>query len=167
MNSSSRLRSRIGRCAGACSLAMMIGVTAILLLPARADAETRAADAPAPRDEAGFVTTHTYLAAAAGRRAALARFIVANWFAMDARAVEQGLFRSFRLLENPATGEDWDLIVEVVYNDACGYACVAAPFETIRRAHQTVAIEGETMPALGRVVRSVSFQEATPGQVVE
>jgi hypothetical protein len=54
-----------------------------------------------------------------------------------------------------------------VYNDACGYACVSGRFETIRSAHQTVAIDGETMPALGRAVRSVSFREAMPVRVAD
>lgn len=107
----------------------------------------------------GPVTTHTYLAATPGRRDALARFIVANGFEMDRIAVAQGLFRGYRLLHNPRAGEDWDLIVEVVYNDACGYACVAEPFEAIRRAHATVTVDGLGMKDLGRVVRSVSFQQ--------
>lgn len=156
-----RFRFGLARRARRAGLAAAMAIVAILLTPAWAAAGA-AGPATAPV-EAGFVTTHTYLAATPGRRAALARFVIANWFAMDAIAVEQGLFRSYRLLENPAAGEDWDLIVEVVYNDACGYACVAERFEAIRRAHATVAIDGETMPALGRVVRSVSFRESRPG----
>lgn len=109
------------------------------------------------------VVTHTYLAATPGRRGALARFIVANWFEMDRIAVEQGLFRGYRLLENPRIDEDWDLIVEVTYNDACGYTCVSERFEAIRGAHATVPVEGLVMKDLGRVVRSVGFQERPGG----
>lgn len=118
---------------------------------------------PKATPTAGPVTTHTFLAAQPGRRDALARFIVANWFEMDRIAVAQGLFRSYRLLQNPRTDEDWDLIVEVVYNDACGYACVAERFEAIRGAHATVPVDGMVMKDLGRVVRSVGFQERPAG----
>jgi hypothetical protein len=109
------------------------------------------------------VTTHTFLAAMPGRRDMPARFIVANWFEMDRVAVEQGLFRSYRLLQNPRTDEDWDLIVEVVYNDACGYPCVAERFEAVRAAHATVPVHGMEMNDLGRVVRSVDFQGRRDG----
>ena len=104
------------------------------------------------------VTTHTYLKARPGQEARLAAFIRANWFAMDAIAVQRGLFRSYRLLANTDDGGDWDLLVEVVYNDACGYACVAEAFEAIRRAHLTVPVDGMQMPELGEVVRSEALQ---------
>ena len=122
-----------------------------------------AAPAAASAATAAPVVTHTYLAATPGRRDALARFVVANWFAMDRVAVAQGLFRSYRLLENPRTDEDWDLIVEVVYNDACGYPCVAERFEAIRSAHATVPVDGLLLKDLGRVVRSAAFRERPAG----
>lgn len=134
----------------------------LLLVPsaaALASQGTPAAPAAVSAATGAPVVTHTYLAATPGRRDALARFVVANWFAMDRVAVAQGLFRSYRLLENPRTDEDWDLIVEVVYNDACGYACVAERFEAIRRAHATVPVDGLLLADLGRVVRSVGFRE--------
>lgn len=138
----------------------------LLLLPSAAAVASQGAPAPAAAVSAAAgapVVTHTYLAATPGRRDALARFIGANWFEMDRIAVAQGLFRSYRLLENPRTDEDWDLIVEVVYNDACGYPCVAERFEAIRRAHATVLVDGLGMKDLGRVVRSVGFQERPAG----
>lgn len=145
-----------------------LAAIAALVLAAALPSAPRASDAPPPAAaqsvSAGLpVTTHTYLAATPGRRDALARFIVANWFEMDRIAVAQGLFRSYRLLQNPRTDEDWDLIVEVVYNDACGYACVAERFEAIRGAHATVLVDGLGMKDLGRVVRSVGFQERPAG----
>lgn len=145
-----------------------VAAIALLILAAALPSAPRASDAPSPAAVQAVpagppVTTHTYLAATPGRRDALARFIVANWFEMDRIAVEQGLFRSYRLLQNPRTDEDWDLIVEVVYNDACGYACVAERFEAIRGAHATVRVDGLGMKDLGRVVRSVGFQERPAG----
>lgn len=151
----SRSRFRIHRAATASRL------VALLALPVAAHADD-ARPPPAPANSAPVVT-HTYLDAASGQRERLARFVVANWFAIDRRAVEAGLFRSYRLLENPRVDEDWDLIVEVVYHDACGYPCVAARFEALRAEHATVAIDGQVMPALGRVVRSVSFQPREGG----
>lgn len=143
---------------GAC-IATLVLATAP---PASPAASTEAA-APALAAAGPPVTTHTYLAATPGRRDALARFIVANWFEMDRVAVAQGLFRGYRLLQNPRPDGDWDLIVEVVYNDACGYPCVAARFDAIRRAHATVPVDGLAMKDLGRVVRSVDFQERPGG----
>lgn len=141
---------------------------AMLILVGALPPALRAADAVPPAAAQAVpagppVTTHTYLAATPGRRDALARFVIANWFEMDRLAVEQGLFRSYRLLQNPRTDEDWDLIVEVVYHDACGYACVAERFEAIRGAHATVLVDGLGMKDLGRVVRSVGFQERPAG----
>lgn len=147
--------------------ARVAGIAALILacaLPSGLRASDAAPAAVAPAVAAGPpVTTHTYLAATPGRRDALARFVVANWFEMDRIAVAQGLFRSYRLLQNPRTDEDWDLIVEVVYHDACGYACVAERFEAIRGAHATVLVDGLGMKDLGRVVRSVGFQERPAG----
>jgi hypothetical protein len=136
-------------------LGLVAGCVMTFAAPVAATGEERVAGLP--------VVTHTYLAATPGHRDALARFIVANWFEMDRTAVAQGLFRSYRLLENPRTDEDWDLIVEVAYNDACGYPCVAERFEAIRGAHVTVPVDGLVMKDLGRVVRSVAFQERPAG----
>ncbi|MGL6289118.1 MAG: hypothetical protein ACRC2H_00350 [Silanimonas sp.] len=110
--------------------------------------------ANAAPSEGVAVTTRTYLKAVDGERDRLAEFVVANWFAMDAEAVAQGLFRDYRLIENVATDGEWDLVVEVDYHDACGYACVADRFEAIRAAHVTRRIDGRGLPELGRVLRT-------------
>ena len=105
------------------------------------------------------VITHTYLAAKPRERERLARYVVANWFAMDALAVDAGLFASFRLLENAAEDGEWDLVVEVVYNDACGYPCVAERFERIRAAHVPVPVGGKGLTDLGRVLRTETLHQ--------
>jgi hypothetical protein len=132
---------------------------ALLLLALLSSGSARSQDKPERVAKTGAaVTTHTYLKASAGNREALARFVESNWFAMDAIAVEQGLFQSYRLLQNAEPEGDWDWIVEVVYSDECGYACVSHEFERIRSAHDTVLVDGKAMPELGSVTRSVSFR---------
>ena len=87
-------------------------------------AETVPAPLPAPAPAAAratMVVEWTRLKALPGERANLTAFIHLNWFAMDARAVEQGLFTSYRLIANPAPDGDWDLLVEVGYPTSAGY----------------------------------------------
>ena len=98
--------------------------------------------------------TWTYLKAAPGDRERLVDYIEANWFVMDAKAVDEGLFRGYRMLVNDAADGEWDLVVEVTYNDACGYACVAERFEAIRAAHVEHRIDGRGLRELGRVLRT-------------
>jgi hypothetical protein len=94
------------------------------------------------------------LKAKPGERANLAAFITANWFAMDAKAVEQGLFTAYRLIENPAADSAWDLLVEVGYPTAAGYddPATQAAFTAIRAAHTTVRIEGKSLADLGTIL---------------
>lgn len=104
-----------------------------------------------------LVIERTLLKAAPGKREALARFIVANWFAMDRIAVSQRLFTGYRLYEN-AAGADaaWDLAVEVGYPNPAGYddSAVQARFAAIRAAHRTVPIDGQVLADLGRIIGS-------------
>mgnify|MGYP001810059496 CR=1 FL=1 len=118
--------------------------SAASLVPAANPASVQAAPA----------VTWTYLKASPGNREPLAAYIEANWFVMDAKAVEAGLFRDYRMLVNDQTDGDWDLVVEVTYNDACGYACVAERFEAIRAAHVEHRIDGRGLRELGRVLRT-------------
>ncbi|MFM7402845.1 MAG: hypothetical protein ACKO1N_01870 [Erythrobacter sp.] len=71
-----------------------------------------ATPAPVPTEwRATLVVEWTRLKAKPGERANLAAFITANWFAMDRQAVAQGLFTSYRLIENPDADATWDLLV--------------------------------------------------------
>ncbi|QHL90891.1 hypothetical protein GVO57_08750 [Sphingomonas changnyeongensis] len=107
----------------------------------------------------------TYLKAEPGARAALARYIVANWLAMDRVATEQGWFDGYTLHEN-ADGDaaGWDLLVTVHYRSADGYADPAtqAAFEAIRRAHREVSIDGRRLAQLGRIVRHQRLRPIAP-----
>ncbi|MEL6447196.1 MAG: hypothetical protein AAFQ62_04535 [Pseudomonadota bacterium] len=115
-----------------------------------------AAEPAAAAEEAATSNwTHTYLKAADGQADALRQFIEQNWFAMDAIAVEQGLFKSYVLIENLAEDtREWDFIVAVEYFGDQGYADIREPFERIRAAHETVLIDGKRLPELGRIVGS-------------
>ena len=101
-----------------------------------------------------MVVEWTRLKALPGQRANLTSFIFLNWFAMDAKAVEQGLFTSYRLIANPASDGEWDLLVEVGYPTPLGYddPATQAAFGAIRAAHKTVAVEGKTLRELGTIL---------------
>ena len=74
---------------------------------------------------------------------------------MDAVAVEQGLFKSYVLIENLAEdSRAWDYIVAVEYFGDQGYADIREPFERIRAAHKTVLVDGKRLSELGTIVRS-------------
>lgn len=140
---------------------------AVLLSAALAVVPAIAVTAPATAQTATAQTAvveRTLLKAAPGKREALARFIVANWFAMDAVAQKEGLFTFYRLYENVAdiaAGDaEWDLAVAVGYRTMLGYAepRVQARFGDIRAAHKTIAIDGQSLAALGRIVRTERYR---------
>lgn len=110
---------------------------------------------PAPAAaRATMVVEWTRLKALPGERANLTAFIHLNWFAMDAKAVEQGLFTSYRLIANPASDGEWDLLVEVGYPTPLGYdePATQAAFGAIRAAHTVVPVEGKTLRELGTIL---------------
>ncbi len=103
--------------------------------------------------------TYTYLKAHSSQQAQLRRFIEENWFVMDEKAVEQGLFKSYKLIENlsssPTSAEpEWDFIVGVEYFGDQTYADIADGFERIRNDHDTVLVEEKNLRELGSVIRS-------------
>lgn len=128
---------------------------AALLALAFAAVPVAATAAPAPVEARTTVVVEwTRLKARPGERANLAAFITANWFALDAVATEQGLFTSYRLIENPAADGAWDLLVEVGYPTAAGYddPATQTAFTAIRAAHTTVRIDGKTLADLGTIL---------------
>lgn len=142
----------------------MPAVSALALLAA---APLQAAAPIATARAAPGMVERTYLKAQPGRREALARYIEANWFAMDRIATERGLFRSYALHANanadaaadadPPSGAaaDWDLVVTVRYASDQGYADPATrrAFDAIRAAHREILIDGRGLRDLGAVVR--------------
>ena len=97
----------------------------------------------------------TFLKSEAGKREALIQYIRANWFAMDAVAVERGLMTDYQLLDSGDDAGDWNVVVIVGYPDAKGYDGIREAFEAIRSAHVTVPVDGQTkIAAFGRVVSS-------------
>jgi len=127
-----------------------------LALPSSALSMTQEAGTEAKSTQSTKVVQRTLLKANPGERDALAKFIVANWFAMDAAAVSQSLFTTYRLLENPIKDDSWDFVVEVGYPTTKGYddPATRAGFEAIRTAHTTVLVDGKSLRDLGRVVGS-------------
>ena len=103
--------------------------------------------------------TLTYLKAKEGQKADLRAFIQKNWFAMDKRALEQGLLKQYHLLENSDATKEWDFVVMVQYRDETGYEGVKVEFEKIRQAHQHVLVNGKGIADVGRVVKAEEFLE--------
>jgi hypothetical protein len=107
----------------------------------------------------------TFLKAKPGLKSQLMRYIVANWYVMDARAVEQGLFTEYRLLEATTENEAWDGMMMVGYPKPEGFSdpATAAGFEAIRQAHVRTPIEGKHLRDLGGVVGVQRVRVAAPG----
>ena len=96
----------------------------------------------------------TFLKSASGERERLKRYIVDNWFAMDAIAKAQGLMDAFTVWDTGSDEGPWNLLVSVTYRDSRGYAGITEAFEAIRRAHTEVRIDGKSLRDLGRIVDS-------------
>jgi hypothetical protein len=105
----------------------------------------------------------TFLKAKPGKRDALRAFIIANWFAMDERAVREGLMRSYRLLDSKSDDGPWDLAVEVEYFDERGYEGIKERFDAIRAEHVVQPIDGNVLRELGAVVGSRRLYPAAHG----
>ena len=135
-----------------CAVALIAGAATAPVLAS----DSTAASPGVVRPVQTVVVERTRLKANEGERDALAQFVVANWFEMDEVALRQGLFTSYRLLENPDPNGEWDWVVEVGYPNPGGYSNpeVQAKFQAIREAHETVLIDGKSLRELGRVVGS-------------
>ncbi|MBC7922409.1 MAG: hypothetical protein H7Z75_15120 [Ferruginibacter sp.] len=109
------------------------------------------------------VWEYTYLKSFDGQHEQLLRFIEKNWFAMDSIASRQGLMVDYELFE---TGEketgDWNVVVAVAYPSRNGYEAIEEKFESIRRGHVKVLIEGKDLAQLGRIVLSQKLYPRTP-----
>ncbi len=128
-------------------------------IPALAQPQPPAAGAPQRR-----AVELTFLRALPGERERLTKFIVANWFEMDRIAKLQGLMEDYRLLDSGADDADWHALMVVTYHDERGYAGIAEPFERIRRAHNTVLIDGKALRELGTIALSRKTLELAPGR---
>jgi hypothetical protein len=137
--------------------AAAIAAVAILLATAstaRASEPAGASVAAPTAAKAKRAVEYTYLKSLPGERENLKRFITANWFAMDAIAVSQGLMVSYQLLDTGNDDGPWNVVVAVTYPNSLGYSSIAPQFEKIRRAHQTVLIDGKGMRDLGKVIET-------------
>lgn len=135
----------------------MRAAVALALACTAAPLAAEAPPAPAPAltpDRTTASVEWTRLKAKPGERANLANFIIANWFAMDRKATEQGLITSYRLVSSIDPGGSWDLLVEVGYPTLVGYDHpeTREAFEAIRAAHTTIPIKGKTLYDLGTIL---------------
>jgi hypothetical protein len=94
----------------------------------------------------------TYLHALPGQRENLKQYILKNWFIVDAKAVEEGLMKSFALWESsePKAGESWDFIVVDTWCNEQGYEGVSSRFTALSIAHKSIPVDGKHFEQLGR-----------------
>ena len=111
---------------------------------------------------ASRTVTLTYLKAAPGRLAHMERYVRANWFAMDAVAVSQGLFVSYQWLDTGRDDGPWNAVVIVTYNDDKGFAGIEERWGPIRSAHEEVRPDGLAWRDIGRVVETLNLLERAP-----
>ena len=108
------------------------------------------------------VVTMTYLKSEPGKLDQLERYVRANWFAMDAEAVRQGLFVSYEWLDTGSDDGAWNALVMVTYNDERGFAGIEQRWAAIKAAHKERRINGAGMKQLGRVVETKTLFERQP-----
>lgn len=122
------------------------------LLPACATAAPGAQTTIASPERATKAVEMTFLRSLDPDPTLAARFIKANWFAMDAIAQARGLMTFFTLHIDPSAREDWNLVVQVGYPDPRGFESIRTQWADIVAAHETVPIEGKRLPDLARVL---------------
>ena len=103
-----------------------------------------------------------FLKAAPGRLAHLERYVRANWFAMDAIAVRQGLFVSYKWLDTGRDDGPWNALVIVTYNDDKGFAGIEERWNSIEPTHKEVRPDGLAFEDVGRVVEGQDLLERAP-----
>lgn len=133
-------------------LGALVATTALVAPSAPARSEQAAAQ---PRRAVEL----TFLRANPGDRERLRRFVVLNWFAMDAIAKTRGLIDAYTVMDTGRDDGDWQLLVAVTYRDERGYEGIATEFERIRREHRTVPVDGRTLRELGTIVKSQRVYE--------
>jgi hypothetical protein len=123
------------------------GAVALAAVPARAEKLATAATT--------VLIEQTYLKANEGLKDDLRTFIEQNWFVMDQKGVEQGIFTSFWLMEDVDENAAWDFVMAVGYPQLEGYenADTKPKFDAIRTAHVPVPVNGKTLKDLGKIVQ--------------
>lgn len=112
-------------------------------------------------DSVERLVSRAYIQAKPGQLGRLKQFIRVNFFAIDAKAVQQGIMHSYALLERVESSDNrmWDLMLIDTWCDDQGLDAVADSFEEITRAHQKVLIDGLDFDDLGTFVGSDSVIE--------
>jgi hypothetical protein len=122
------------------------GVIALAVVPAKAEKLDAASST--------VLIEQTYLKANAGLKGDLRTFIEHNWFVMDQKGVEQGIFTSFWLMEDVDENGAWDFVMAVGYPQLEGYenAETKPKFDAISKAHVPVPVNGRILKDLGKIV---------------
>jgi hypothetical protein len=122
----------------------------LLALPYQSAAQ--AADTAAERRL--VAVEYTFIKSLPGEREALKKFIVANWFKLDAIAAQRGLMSAYEVLDSGDDAEPWNIVVAVTYMNRAGYEGIATEFEKIRRDHKRILIDGKDFKDMGKIVMS-------------
>lgn len=133
-------------------------VIAVVVLPVAA---ATAHDDEAASKPARAVTV-TYLRSQPGKLPELERFVRANWFAMDAIAVQQGLLVAYEWLDTGDDSSPWNALVIVTYADDKGFDGIAQRWAPIKAAHVEIRPDGMGMKDLGRVLETKTLFERPP-----
>jgi hypothetical protein len=114
-----------------------------------------AATAAKAKSSPTVLIEQTFLKAKPGLRRDLAAYIEKNWFVMDQKGVDQGIFTSFWLMEDIDENADWDFAVCVGYPQLEGYEEpeTKKKFSAISTAHKENLIGGRKLADLGSIVK--------------
>jgi hypothetical protein len=132
-------------------------LAALVLLVASDPQHAAEAASPAAR-----AVTITYLKSTPGKLAQLERYVRANWFAMDAIAVRDGLFVSYEWLDTGDDSSPWNALVVVTYADEKGFEGIAERWVPIKAAHEERRPDDLGMEELGRVLETKTLFERPP-----
>lgn len=126
--------------------------TGIAMLPFAATGDTPSPAIARSAEAATRAVEMTFLRSLDPDPVRAARFIRANWFAMDAVAQARGLMTFFSLHIDAEPRDDWNLVVQVGYPDPRGFDSIRAEWAGIVAAHDTVLIDGKRLPDLARIL---------------
>lgn len=106
--------------------------------------------------------SYTYLKAPAGKAGLMREYVSQNWFKLDEQAVNRGLFRDYKIIDNlrPESDRAWDFIVAVEYYGNESYSDIKDAFEEIRAGHVEVEVSGFGGRSEIQIVRGERLTEA-------
>jgi hypothetical protein len=118
--------------------------SAALLMPAWA----------AARKLKTVLVEQTYLKAKPDLRNDLIRYIELNWFAMDQKGIDAGIFTFYELFEDIDENKAWDIVMLVGYPTLEGYEETKTKtiFKDISSKHTEIPVNNRSLKELGEIV---------------